>query len=279
MAAVIGSGIAFGSTGTAQTLLAKHISPLAVGSTRLFLGAIALHIAAKFMSDENSPKMSRRDWWVSGIGIAVYQLTFFSAVKLTGVPLATLTALGSLPVFTGIVAFLLVREKPARVWFIATVITTIGIILLNAQHSDNGFNAFGVLLALVAGFGFALFTVTSRRALNNGVDSTKLAGSVFALAAVLVLPFAFINGLHWMATAKGATLILWLGLVTTGIAYTLYVWGLKQVPSSTASTLVLAEPATATILAVAVLGNTLPLLSWVGIGVVVVGLLYLAIRG
>jgi DME family drug/metabolite transporter len=74
-------------------------------------------------------------------------------------------------------------------------------------------------------------------------------------------------------------LILWLGIFTTGLGYTCYAYGLKRVHSSTASTLVLAEPATATLLAVLVLGNTLTLNSWVGIVVVIVGLVFLAMRG
>jgi DME family drug/metabolite transporter len=72
---------------------------------------------------------------------------------------------------------------------------------------------------------------------------------------------------------------LWLGIVTTGLGYTLYAYGLKRVHSSSASTLVLAEPATATLLAVIVLGDAISTTGWLGIIVVIIGLTYLAIRG
>lgn len=273
------AGICFGTTGTSQTLLGKGISPLAVASTRLFIGALTLLLISRLTVKASKTRIGKSDLWISGLGIAIYQLSFFSSVRLTGVPIATITALGSAPIFTGVVAYLMVKEKPKRVWFIATVITTVGIVLLNLNHSDKGFNLGGVFLALVAGLGFAFFNVTSRRSLNSGVEPVRLAASVFSLAALAVFPFCFVAGTHWIFTVKGASLILWLGIFTTGLGYTLYAYGLKRVHSSTASTLVLAEPATATLLAVIVLGNSLALTSWVGIAIVIAGLLYLAMRG
>jgi len=277
--AILAAGATFGTTGTLQTKLAPHISGMAVASTRLFVGAITLLVIARFTRKISPIKISRLDLWLSGAGIAIYQVSFFSSVKLTGVPIATLTALGTSPIFTGLVAYLMVREKPARVWFIATVLTSIGIVLLNSHPGGKGFNLLGVMLAAIAGLGFAVFNVSSRRALNAGMEPSQLAARVFTLAAILVFPFCFADGVHWFVTPKGAALILWLGIVTTGMGYTLYSYGLKRVHSSTASTLVLAEPATATLLAVVVLGSVLTVNSLLGVAVVLIGLLYLAIRG
>ena len=71
-------------------------------------------------------------------------------------------------------------------------------------------------------------------------------------------------------------MVLWLGLVPTAIAYTSYAFGLNRIKVATASTLILAEPATATLLAAVVLGESLNGYSWLGISVVVAGLLYLS---
>jgi DME family drug/metabolite transporter len=53
-------------------------------------------------------------------------------------------------------------------------------------------------------------------------------------------------------------------------------FGLKRIESSLAATVVLAEPATATILAALVLGEKLVLQSYIGIATVVFGILYLS---
>ena len=70
---------------------------------------------------------------------------------------------------------------------------------------------------------------------------------------------------------------LWLGLVPTALAYIAYSYGLKKVKASTASTLILAEPATATMLAAIVLGESINLRGWFGVTVIIAGLVYLSI--
>ena len=65
---------------------------------------------------------------------------------------------------------------------------------------------------------------------------------------------------------------LWLGLATLAVAYLLFTSGLRTTDSSTAATLSLAEPVTATVLGVAVLAERPALLAWVGITLIVLGL-------
>lgn len=71
-------------------------------------------------------------------------------------------------------------------------------------------------------------------------------------------------------------MVLWLGLVPTAFAYIAYAYGLHGVQASTATTLILAEPTTATLLAAVVLGESLNSKSWIGIAIIVAGLIYLA---
>jgi DME family drug/metabolite transporter len=55
-------------------------------------------------------------------------------------------------------------------------------------------------------------------------------------------------------------------------------YGLKRIPSSLAATVVLAEPATATILAAVVIGEPLVGQSYLGIVTVALGILYISKR-
>lgn len=75
-----------------------------------------------------------------------------------------------------------------------------------------------------------------------------------------------------MKTPQGLGVSLHLGIVATGIAYLLFTRGLIHVSPSTAVTLSLAEPLTATLLGVFVLKETLILSSWIGIGLLLTGL-------
>lgn len=275
-ASLILAGICFGTTGTAQALGPKGVSPLAVGSSRLIIGALLLYLFHR-SATKSIAKISGRDLWLSAIGVALYQITFFSAVKNTGVAIGTVTALGSAPALTGIVAFLLNREKPTKRWFFATVITTIGIIILSTSKGLSDFNFRGFLLAIGAGASYSIFAVSSKRALTNGVSITDAMFRIFALGAILSTPLLFIGNLHWLTTPRGLLMIFWLGLVPTALAYIAYAYGLEKVRASTASTLILAEPATATLLAAIVLGEAINTRGWVGILIVIIGLIYLSL--
>jgi DME family drug/metabolite transporter len=91
-------------------------------------------------------------------------------------------------------------------------------------------------------------------------------------------PFLFAQSPVWILTTKGFFTVLWLGLVTTSVGYVLFMFGLKRIESSLAATVVLAEPATATILAAVVIGEKLVLQSYIGIATVALGILYLSRR-
>lgn len=273
--ALILAGVFFGTTGTAQALGPKGISGMAVGSARLICGALLLWLFTQFVP-KTKQKMARRDLWLAAIGIALYQLTFFSAVRSTGVAVGTVTALGSAPALTGVIAYLINREKPSRHWFIATLITTCGIIVLSNAKGFDQFNAIGFLLAICAGASYSLFAVASKQALVSGVGIPEAMSRIFALSAILAFPFLFIGDFNGLVSTDGMLMILWLGLVPTAFAYIAYAYGLHGVRASTASTLILAEPATATLLAAVVLGETLNSTSWMGIGIIVSGLIYLS---
>jgi DME family drug/metabolite transporter len=101
---------------------------------------------------------------------------------------------------------------------------------------------------------------------------------VFVLAAVLALPVLAAQPLGWLVTTGGVALAIHLGLVTLAVGYTLYGWGLERLPVPTVVTLTLAEPLTASLLGVAVLGERLGTTGWIGVALISAGLT-LAARG
>lgn len=273
---LIFAGICFGTTGTAQALGPTFASPLAIGSARLMIGAALLYLFHHLRGRGNS-NLESRDLWLGALGVALYQITFFSAVKSTGVAIGTVTALGSAPALTGVIAYLITTEKPAKKWFLATTITMLGILILTTSRGLALFNIRGFLLAIGAGASYSFFAVATKRALKNGASISDAMYRIFSLAALISTPLLFSGDLDWIETPRGLSMILWLGLIPTALAYIAYSWGLEKVKASTASTLILAEPATATVLAAIVLHESINLRGWLGVGVVIAGLIYLSI--
>ena len=76
-----------------------------------------------------------------------------------------------------------------------------------------------------------------------------------------------------VAAGEGVALALYLGLVTTTLAYLLFVRGLAVLPAGPVTTLMLAEPVVATALGIVVLDERLSAFGGIGAGLVLVGLL------
>jgi DME family drug/metabolite transporter len=275
--AVLGSALCFGTTGTTQQLGVPEISPLAVGAARLLCGSLFLFLFAYVQrGSRGSFRAPSRDLFICGLGVAIYQLTFFSAVHITGIAISTVTALGSVPTFSAIVAYFVLGEKPQRSWYLGTSVTVLGIILVGTANGVDSFKPFGILLAAIAGLGFAVFNVISRRSLARGAQDIWLTATSFGIAALFTAPFLFAQNPEWILTRDGGLSVLWLGLVPTAIGYFLFTFGLKRVDSSTAATVVLAEPATATLLAALIIGESLVFQSFLGIAIVAAGILYIS---
>lgn len=276
--AVLGAALCFGTTGTTAQIGVPFVSPVAVAAARLLCGAAFLLLfALLFESRKRIYQMPLADLLIAGIGIAIYQLTFFSAVALTGVAISTVTALGCAPTFSAIVAFLLLKERPHKSWYLGTSITVMGIVLVGTANGIDSFNLLGVILAAIAGLGFAIFNVICRRSLEKGASDIWITANTFGIAAIASAPFLFTDELTWLTTRNGILTTLWLGLVTTSVGYILFMFGLKRISSSLAATVVLAEPATATVLAAVVLGEPLIWQSYIGISAVTLGILYISL--
>ena len=119
------AAVLWGTTGTAQELGPEAASPLAVGSLRLLLGAAALIVLAVISAPPTSWRwLMRPATLVAAAGMAAYQPLFFSGVDRTGVAVGTLLALGSAPVFVGIIESTRAGSWPRRGWVLATIART-----------------------------------------------------------------------------------------------------------------------------------------------------------
>jgi threonine/homoserine efflux transporter RhtA len=136
--------------------------------------------------------------------------------------------------------------------------------------------ALGVVAAAVSSGGYSLFTVCSARLIRQGHCSTSVMGVVFSGTAVCLSPMLLLFPIGWILTARGCAVVAFLGLIATSGAYCLYGYGLRHTPSSAAAVLVLAEPATAALLAVAVLGEHLGWIGGAGLAVVFAALVLTA---
>ncbi|WP_068920808.1 DMT family transporter [Planobispora rosea] len=257
--AVVGAAVLWGTAGTAG-LLVTGVDPVSLAAARLVIGGLVLAVAA----GAAIRALPRRGLLVAAaVGVAAYQLCYFAAVSRTGVAIGTVVAIGSGPVFTGLLSWLVDRVPPTRRWAGATAAAVAGCAVLTGGGGEA--RADGILLALLGGLIYACYAVAAARVIGAGASSDAVMGAMFGGAALVMLPVLIHTGAGWLADPRGLLAALYLGCVTTALAYFLYGRGLRTTPVATAATLALAEPAVATLLGVAVLGEHLTPLSAAGL--------------
>ncbi len=270
--AVLAAAVLFGTAGTAQALGPDDTTPLTLGAARGALGALTLWIVAR-RRPGRWLRPHARPILVGGAGVAVYQPAFLEAVTRSGVAVGTIVTIGSAPFAAGLLDWAVLRRRPSGRWLVATVVTVAGgVVLVGSQSADVEVDAVGVLAALAAGAGYAVYSTTSKLTIGRGLDPTVALASPFTLGSALLVAVSLGEPATWLGTPQGIVLAVYLGVAATGLAYALYGRGLRSLPSSTAVTLVLAEPVTAAILAVVVLDEAIAPLGWVGVAAVLVGL-------
>ena len=274
---VLLSAVLFGTTGTAQAL-GPDVPPALVGAGRIVAGG-ALLLAVATVTRKLQAGGRRGLVAVSGAFVAVYQLTFFAAVAETGVAVAAVVAIGSAPAFTGLLARVFIDERLTRRWAAATALAAAGVGLLVLGSGSGGeVSAAGIGLSLVSGLGYAGYAVAGKRMLDAGGTPEGVMACVFATGAVLLLPVLALAPTGELATPEGLALIVYLGAVPTALAYVLFARGLARIGAGETATLTLAEPLTAAMLGVVVLGERPGALAAIGALLVLSGLAVLAVR-
>jgi DME family drug/metabolite transporter len=272
---VLIAAMLWGTTGTARALAPAEAAPLAVGAVRIAIGGALLVLIALSRGTLFGVRWPVIPALLAAVAVAIYQLSFFEGVARAGVAVGTILAIGSAPAFAGLFAWVSLRERPTTRWLVSTAIATLGLVLLVVPGSSATLEPAAVALPLIAGAGYAVYATASKRLLRVG-DNVAVAAIGFGGGALLLVPVLLVVDLSWLADARGVIVVVELGVVATAIAYILFTAALVRLPVSWSATLSLAEPLTASLLGLAVLGESLAPLQLAGAALVATGLLTLA---
>lgn len=275
---VILAAVLWGTTGTSQAFAPENASSLSIGAVRLTLGGMALFAFSRWQGYSFRDKPWQRNiTLLSGLSVAAYNLFFFAGVAKTGVAVGTIVTIGSSPILAGLLGWLIRKEQPGWKWALATLIAVIGGIILVLPGEEMSVDLLGIVFALLAGLAYAAFAVTSKNLLEH-IQPEVVMAVVFSLGALLLSPLLFFEDLSWLAETRGLVTALHLGIFATAAAYLFYGKGLKSTPVAKATTLTLAEPLTASLLGILLLGERFNTSAGLGIGMIFIGLAILTIR-
>lgn len=236
-----------------QALLGLHVGALAFGLTGVF-GKLALAVPLVIVFGRalfavlsllplawRHPRPGTRKILLlagGGLLLGSHWLTFFHAVKLSGVAVATL-GFASFPAFTVLLEGLLFRERIRPVEWLTLLLVSGGLLLVTPHFELASAQTVGLLWAVLSGLLFALLSVANR-ATVKGIHPFQAALWQNLTISVCLLPLAWpllsaVRPLDW----------LWIGLLgvfCTAIAHSLFVASLSLLKARNAALIFALEP-------------------------------------
>lgn len=257
LAAAHGVAVLFGLTGILGALI--RFDAVAITAGRAGFAATALLVLALAQRRPLRQGLGPRRAGIvlaSGFLLAVHWITFFMAVKVGGVAVATL-GFASFPAFIALLDVVLFRERIGRAEGTMLALVTLGLVLVTPSFDVGDQGTVGLLWGLASGLSFAGLAICNRRG-NRGMDAIQVAFWQNLVVALLVLPLLGL-GLappqvaHSQAPSSwvtGAAAIDWaswfwlavLGVLCTGLAHTLFVKSLEALDARSAGMIIALEP-------------------------------------
>ena len=275
----------WGTTGTVQSLGAQGLSPFWVGAAQLAVASVFFALVL-WVTRRSAPAgqawlprpatlgMPARWFWLASAGTAGYSISFYAGVKLAGVGVGTAVAIGSAPIWAGMIQAVLLRQPLSLLWWLGTAVSVAGgvAMVLSKGGGMGTLSVPGLLLCLLAGLSYAGYALVNKRLVSR-VPTRLVNLYVFSGAALLAAPAALLLAGVPRFTASSLMVVAYLGLVVSGVAYVLFSNGLRHITGPTGVTLTLIEPVAAFLLAVWIVGEHQPLASWLGLLAVLAGLM------
>jgi len=276
LAAAHGAAVLFGLTGILGALI--RFDAVAITAGRAGFAATALLVLALVQRRPLRQGLGRRRTGillVSGLLLAVHWITFFLAVKVGGVAVATL-GFASFPAFIALLEVVLFRERIGRAEGMMLSLVTLGLVLVTPSFDVGDQGTVGLLWGLASGLSFAGLAICNRRG-SRGMDAIQVAFWQNLLVALLVLPLLGLgladgaDGVPMTDAAHAASqlpsaqanpsqehlsqeavsasidLASWfwlavLGVLCTGLAHTLFVKSLESLDARSAGMIIALEP-------------------------------------
>lgn len=238
------SCLLFSVTGTLQQLAPEGHTPVVITEVRMLLGSLTILAWCLFTHrlPSNWSVVPWKPMLTAVASVLLYQLLFFYSVAEVGVAVGSVVAIATTPLWAAAVAFLLFRKKPSKFWVFATVLAIAGVFLINfggglqVQSVD-----WKLLLPVAAGLCYGVEIIAVGKVVEKLNPETTMLLEM-GLVAVLLLPVTFFFPTKWIFTTGGILVSLGLGVVTAGIAYPCFTYGIKYTSPVVASTLALTEP-------------------------------------
>jgi drug/metabolite transporter (DMT)-like permease len=228
-----------------------EVSPVIIVFGRTLFAWIALLVLLLILK-EGLRVSSMRDllgFLALGVVLAVHWLTFFHAIQISTVAIGLLTY-STFPVFVTFIEPVLFKHRLTPFDILMALIVFAGLLLVIPEYDLSNNLTQGVLWGTLSGFTFALLSVLNRKyVMRYSAMIVAFYQDLFACA--LLLPFVL--AIRPAIGANDLLLLVFLGVVCTAVAHTLFIKGMLNVRAQVASIIASLEPVYGIVLAILLL--------------------------
>jgi DME family drug/metabolite transporter len=291
ISAILLASLMWGTTGTAASFI-PGIPPVTIGAAAMGIGGVILGLTAvrgvrRVLRSPGAALLVI----IGAVALASYTLVFYVGMAWAGVALGNVLALGSAPLFAGLLEWIIDRRRVSRRWVVATGIAIVGgvLLVLGRDHGadrtvhDPTLVAAGIAVALVAGLSYAGYTFVAERLISEkstsnpgGNDHRAVISAIQVVAAAPLLIILVFTAGPVVAQPLSWGILLYLAIFPTAIGHSLLAFSLGRMRASTSTVFSLFEPVVAVLLAATIVGEAITPVGWVGLAVVVAGLALLS---
>ena len=275
------TAIIWGFAFVAQSVGMKYVGAFTFNGIRFLLGAVSLLPLLLFLKSKKStdaPAVSRRR--VIGSGTAAGTVLFLAAT-LQQAGLAY-TSAGKAAFLTGLYIILVpilgifLRHKAEINTWIGVVLAVLGLYLLSVKGDFSV--EFGDLLEIIGAFFWAIHILLIDR-FTKKIDAISLSFVQFLMCSVLSIAAAFLfETVSLQGIFSAGVPILYGGLLSVGVAYTLQVVGQKHAKPSHAAIIMSLESVFAAIGGAILLHENLGIRGYIGCALMLSGMVVTQLR-
>ncbi|MFS2126357.1 DMT family transporter [Pseudomonas sp. Pseusp97] len=250
--------------------------PLVIVFGRALFGSLSLAaVFAGHLRQQKRPTLKQAAMLVGGgVLLCTHWLTFFLAVKVGNVAVATL-GFASFPAFTVLLEGLLFRERIRKGEYLVVALVCIGLVMVTPTLDLRDGATAGLLWGTLSGLLFALLSLANRVSVR-GIDPIQAAlcqnlTIIACLLPLVLLELPSIRGMDWLWLVA-------LGVLCTGVAHSLFVASLRLIKARTAAVIFALEPVYGIAFAAVLFGEQ-PSLRMLAGGVLIIFATFLSARG
>lgn len=270
--------LCFGGTWVPAAIAVESVPPFTIAAVRFGTASVLLYLWARLANRPLSP-VARRDWPMI-IGLAVTAVAGYNWLFLTGLTLApasdgAIIVPGLAPVFTVIIATVVLGERLGTRGIVGLAVAGIGLFLVVRPAGEaDGTRLLGDLLFLAGAVLWGIYSVLARMA-SRRFNPVSITLYGIAVGSLILVPLALLEG--GGATLASAPIgalagIGYLAVFGTVAAFVLLNLGVARIGASRASAFALLVPVVGVLTSVAFLGEELGPTTVVGGVTVLIGL-------